>query len=852
MTKHLSLTAICIAAAIISGCSAGQSAPADLYLDESAGIGERVEDLLSKLTVDEKIGLMRTLSPSIERLGIDKYYHGNEALHGVVRPGRFTVYPQAIGLAAMWNPALVEEISGTISDEARARWNALDQGRNQNIPYADVLTFWSPTVNMARDPRWGRTAETYGEDPFLSGQTGAAFVRGLQGYDKRYLKVVSTPKHFTANNEEHNRFECKAVIPEKMLREYFLPAFEACIKEGHAESIMAAYNAINGTPCTCNHWLLTELLRDEWGFDGYVVSDCGGVGNILYSHKFVDTPEDAAAVALKAGLDLECGDNIYIEPLQRAYESGLVSIEDIDRAVRRILTARMRLGMFDNPEHNPYSQIPESVIGCRKHQDLALKAARESIVLLKNDGILPLKRNDLKKVAVVGINADKCVLGDYSGVPTIMPVSILQGVKDICGERVEVTSVPWTSAGNGMQSLDENCFEDGLTAEYFDDTYWNHKTVERKENLLYFEPDNQAPDPLVPVHNLSVRWTGDIVADASGKYEFELVQFGGSCRVHMDGKQVMGHGCPDSCVLSFSKGSRHHLVVEFSNERDYCLVKLNWKKPDSQADEVYASAIEAARRSDVVIAAMGYNKTIEREGLDRPDLNLPADQEEFLKALKAVNPNVILVLMAGNSLSLNWEDENLPAIVDSWYGGEFGGQAVAEVLFGDVNPSGKLPLTFYKGVEQLPAFDDYQVSNGRTYKYLEEKPLYEFGYGLSYTSFEYSALKVSRRGKGWNVRFTVANTGDVAGTEIAQVYARIPDYEGKCPLKELKGFTRVELAPGEKKTVTVFIPDSRLRYWSDSAKEFRYSTVRPEIMVGASSSDIRLCLSQAAGIRRAR
>lgn len=840
MFKHLIFPAALVAAMVISGCSSKQSTATELYLDESASIEERVEDLMSRLTVDEKIGLMRTLSPSIERLGIDKYYHGNEALHGVVRPGRFTVYPQAIGLASMWDPALVEEISGTISDEARARWNALDQGRNQTLAFADVLTFWSPTVNMARDPRWGRTAETYGEDPFLSGQTGAAFVRGLQGYDKRYLKVVSTPKHFTANNEEHNRFECNAVIPEKMLREYFLPAFEACIKEGHAQSIMAAYNAINGIPCSCNHWLLTDLIRGEWGFDGYVVSDCGGVNNILTSHKFVDTPEEAAAAALKAGLDLECGDNIYIEPLHAAYESGAVSIEDIDLAVRRILTARMRLGLFDNPEHNPYAQIPESVIGCQKHQDLALKAAHESIVLLKNDGILPLKRDELKKVAVVGINASKCELGDYSGVPTIRPISILEGVKDICGEGVEVVTAPWFSAGNGMTMMDESCFDGGITAEYYNDTFWENKTLERKENLLYFEPDNQAPDPLVPVHQMSARWSGDIVADVDGMYEFELVQFGGSCKVFMDDKQIMGRGCPNTCSFDYKKGSKHHLVVEFRNDRDYCMMKINWKKPGSAADQVYAKAIEAAKESDVVIAAMGYNKTIEREGLDRPNLNLPADQEEFLKALKAVNPNVVLVLVAGNSLALNWEDENIPAIVESWYGGEYGGQAVADVLFGNCNPSGKLPLTFYKGVEQLPAFDDYQVSNGRTYKYLEEEPLYEFGYGLSYTQFDYSALKVSRHGKGWNIKFTVANTGDMAGDEVAQVYARIPDYEGKSPIKELKGFTRVSLNPGEKKTVTVFIPDSKLRYWSESAGEFKFSTLKPEIMVGSSSSDIRL------------
>lgn len=840
--KHSLLFATVLVVGSLTACSSKQETRpvSDVYLDENAPIEKRVEDLLSKLTVEEKIGLMRSLSPSIDRLGIDKYYHGNEALHGVVRPGRFTVYPQAIALGAMWDPALVEEISSSISDEARAKWNALDQGKLQTLAFADVLTFWSPTVNMARDPRWGRTAETYGEDPFLSGQTGAAFVRGLQGYDKRYLKVVSTPKHFTANNEEHNRFGCNADIPEKMLREYFLPAFEACVTEGHAQSIMAAYNKINGMPCSCNHWLLTDLLRGEWGFDGYVVSDCGGVGNLYYTHKYAKDEKEAAVLALKAGLDLECGDNIYIEPLQEAYEKGLVSIEDIDLAARRILTARMRLGMFDNPAHNPYAQIPDTVIGCRKHQDLALKAARESIVLLKNDGILPLDRNKLKKIAVVGINASKCELGDYSGFPTILPVSILQGIKDLCGAGTEVVTAPWKSAGNGMEMLDAGNFVDGITAEYFTDTFLKNRTLERKEDYLYFEPNNQAPDPLVPVHQMSARWSGDLVADSDGSYAFELERYGGRCKVFIDGKQVMGSGMHSSCSLDFKAGSIHHLVMEYSNERDYTLLKLNWCKPGSHPVDLYADAVELARESDVVIAAMGYNKTIEREGLDRADLNLPADQEAFIKSLKAVNPNVVLVLVAGNSLSLNWEDENLPAIVESWYGGEFGGQAVAEVLFGDCNPSGKLPLTFYKGIDQLPPFNDYQVSNGRTYKYLEEEPLYAFGHGLSYTDFEYSCLRVKRHGKGWNVKFSVANTGDRAGDEVAQVYVRIPDYEGKSPIKELKGFSRVSLNPGEKKGVTVFIPDSRLRFWSDSAHRFKFSRLKPEIMVGSSSSDLRL------------
>ena len=354
------------------------AAVAQPFRDESLPIEQRVEDLLQRMTVNEKIDLLRATSPENKRLGFPKYYHGNEALHGIVRPGRFTVFPQAIGLAAMWNPELMQRVSSAISDESRARWNQLEQGRLQTHQFSDLLTFWSPTVNMARDPRWGRTPDTYGEDPFLAGEMGT-------GDDPRYLKAVSTPKHFAGNNEEHNRFECNVPTSEKQLREYYLPAFEALVRRGKAASIMSAYNAINGIPCTASPWLLTKVLRDDWGFQGYVVSDCGAVDLIRSGHHFVREKETAATLALKAGLDLECGDDVYTEPLLNAYRMGMVSDEDIDRAARRVLTARMRLGFFDKPESCPYTQIPPSVIGSDEHQQLALEAARQAIVLLKND-----------------------------------------------------------------------------------------------------------------------------------------------------------------------------------------------------------------------------------------------------------------------------------------------------------------------------------------------------------------------------------------------------------------------------------------------------------------------------------
>lgn len=470
----------------------------ELYKNEDAPLHERIMDLLSRLTVEEKVSLLRATSPGISRLDIPKYYHGNEALHGVVRPGRFTVFPQAIGLAATWNPELQYQVATVISDEARARWNELDQGKLQKGQFSDLLTFWSPTVNMARDPRWGRTPETYGEDPYLSGTMGTAFVRGLQGDDARYLKVVSTPKHFAANNEEHNRFECNPQISEKQLREYYLPAFEACIKDGKAASIMSAYNAINNVPCTLNSWLLTKVLRHDWGFQGYVVSDCGGPSLLVNAHKYVKTKEAAATLSIKAGLDLECGDDVYYEPLLNAYKQYMVSDADIDSTAYHVLKARMRLGLFDNGKNNPYTKISPSIIGSKLHQRVALEAAHQCIVLLKNHNwVLPLDTKKLKSIAVVGINAGNCEFGDYSGSPVIAPISILQGIKERVGKDIKVVYAPWRSAVDGMELIQGVSFPDGLKAEYFDNIQLKGIPKVRKEEWINFEPGNQAPDPFL-------------------------------------------------------------------------------------------------------------------------------------------------------------------------------------------------------------------------------------------------------------------------------------------------------------------------------------------------------------------
>jgi beta-glucosidase len=677
------------------------------------------------MSIIEKMQLLYEVAPAIPRLGIAKYDHGNEALHGVVRPGKFTVFPQAIGMAATWNPDLIYQVSSAISDEARARWNELEQGKNQTQKFSDLLAFWSPTVNMARDPRWGRTPETYGEDPYLTSRIGVSFVKGLQGDDPRYLKVVSTPKHFAGNNEEHNRFECKAEMSERSLRSYYLPAFKALITEGEAQSIMTAYNAINGVPCTANKWLLTDILRNEWGFNGYIVSDCGAPGFLYTPHNYAPTREDAAAMAIKAGLDLECSGYcnecfIFRDYLPKAYEMGKVTESEITSATFRVLRARFKLGLFDDPSLNPYTSISPSLIGSPKHQQLALETARQSMVLLKNsNNILPLNPKKVRSIAVLGINAATCEFGDYSGTPLNDPVSPLQGIINKVGKESKIQTLPW------------------------------------------------------------------------------------------EGKSYTA---------------------------------LKKKTPDKKAEDLYQEEKQLAKKCDVAIVVLGVNKSIEMEGRDRSTLDLPTDQQQFIKEIYKANPKTIVVLIAGSSLAINWMQENIPAIINAWYPGEQGGNAIADVLFGAYNPAGRLPLTYYKSTEDLPAFDDYEVFNGRTYMYFNKKPLYAFGYGLSYTNFSYSNIRINKpsilHGDTIAVSVDIKNSGKYDGDEVVQLYLQQKEASVKMPDKQLKAFKRISLKTGETKTVRFDLCKKDLSYWNDK-NEFVLEPGEFNVQLGASSDDIR-------------
>lgn len=825
----------------VTGMSMAQQVP---------NLHQRVTTLLNQMTVEEKVDLLRATSPGVERLGVPKYLMGNEALHGVVRPGKFTVFPQAIGLASMWNPELHHQIATAISDEARAKWNAFDQGRNQHDQFSDLLVFWSPTVNMARDPRWGRTPETYGEDPYLSGVLGAAFVRGLQGDDPNYLKVVSTPKHFVANNEEHNRFECNAQIPERDLREYYLPAFERCVRQGKAESIMSAYNCINNVPCTVNPWLLKSVLRDEWGFDGYVVSDCGAPSLVMTDHHFVRLPETAAALCLKSGLDLECGDNIYKEPLLSAYRQHMVTEAEIDSAAYHVLRSKIRLGVMDDPAKVPYSHLDPSLVGCEEHHQLALEAARQSMVLLKNDrGFLPLNARKLKKIAVVGINAANCELGDYSGTPVHDPISVLEGIRRQVGDGVEVYTAPWrTLDDTSMQLLTGEALPSGLKAEYYSNMYLVDTPKTRTDKSINYEPKNQAPDPFLPKSPMSVRWTGELVPPVSGEYTLNFKTDDG-CRLWIDGKLLIDdwtthpqHDC--TATIHLQAGQHYQLQAEYYDEGGECVARLLWSIPGRDKEfnlDLYEAGMEQqVRQSDVVVAVMGINRSIECEGQDRNSLNLPADQERFLRRLYELNPRTVLVLVAGSSLAIGWEQEHLPAILDAWYAGEQSGVAVAETLFGKNNPAGRLPLTFYRSMDDLPPFNDYDVTKGRTYQYFQGEPIYPFGYGLSYTTFRYRNLQVSRQDSDLCVELNVQNQGHLDGDEVVQVYIQYPEQERPTPIKQLRAFQRIHVQKGRSQHVKLNIPYADIRLWDEEKGTFFTPQGTYKIMVGKNSADIQL------------
>jgi beta-glucosidase len=840
-----------------------------VYKDTSLPVKKRVADLVSRMTLEEKILQMVFDAPAIERLGIPQYNWWHEGLHGMGRAGAATVFPQAIGLAATWNPDLMAQIAVVISDEGRAKHH--EAARRGIREIYTGLTYWSPNVNIFRDPRWGRGQETYGEDPYLSALLGVVFVKGLQGDNPEYLKLVATPKHYAVHSgPESIRHHFDAVVNERDMRDTYLPAFEACIREGGAVSIMGAYNRVNGEPACASQTLLQKILRQEWGFggldglEGYVVSDCWAIIDIYAHHQVVATPEEAAALAVQNGCELNCGSTY--PALVGAVKQGLISEATIDRAVERLFIARFRLGMFDPVEQVPYAQIPYEVINSPEHQALALRAARESMVLLKNeDNLLPL-RKDLGSIAVVGPNADdlSVLVGNYCGTPAAA-ITPLEGIRRKLSPSTKLYYAQGCGLVDGvppfqvipsayLRPMEADAGTTGLTATYYANADFEGEPVMNQvDRAVDFVWKDTTPLTGNWGDDFSVRWGGYLVPPASGKYRLGVDGFSGY-ELYLDDELIaeyadIHHPVLRSKEIELEGGRLYNLRLEYFSRGLDPQARLLWARPDVDHE---TPALEAASRAEVIVAVMGLSPRLEGEempvqvdgfaGGDRTRIELPPKQEDFLKKLHDLSKPVVLVLLNGSALAIPWAARHVPAIVEAWYPGQAGGDALADVLFGDHNPGGRLPITFYESTGDLPPFEEYAME-GRTYRYFRGEPLFAFGHGLSYTTFELDNLRIEPNtvsvGDKVTVHVDVTNSGTRAGDEVVQLYVRHPDAAVPRPIKELKGFKRISLEPGDRKTVTFVLHAHQLGYY-DEAMRYAVHPGKIDMMVGNASDHLPL------------
>ena len=811
-----------IFATSIGGASFAQTPASEkpAYLNPDLPTEVRVDDLVSRMTLEEKASQVVHQAKAIPRLGVPAYNWWSEALHGVLTD-HVTVFPEPIGLAATFDAPAIHEMAVAISTEARAKHHELIRNGTFN---ATGLDFWAPNLNIFRDPRWGRGQETYGEDPYLTGVMGSAFVRGMQGDDSKYLRTIATPKHFAVHSgPEPLRHQFDAKVSRHDMEDTYLPAFRAAVTEGKAGSVMCVYNSVNGEPGCANNFLLQAKLRDQWQFGGYVVSDCDAVLDIERGHHFVKTAAEAAAVSMARGTDLDCnepGDDSshYVD----AVNQGLLSLQDLDRSVKRLFRARFQLGMFDPPELVAYARIPYSETDSEAHRQLANKLARESMVLLENNGILPL-RESVKQIAVVGPLADstKVLLGNYNGSTSRM-TSALDGIRKQF-PSVHLTFSPGTEPlrektvpipGNFLSTEDG---KPGLKAEYFQGVNLaGPPALLRTDKQIDFEFNGAVAPGLGPL-NFSARWTGVLRPDKTATYEIGASGDDGY-RLWIDGKLLAEdwstHGVTTKISkLDLQKGHSYSVKMEYFQGGGGAVAKLVWIPPDSASEDFLGRAIADAKRADVVIAIVGITSELEGEemtvnlpgfkGGDRTSLDLPKQEEDLLKAMKQTGKPLVVVLMNGSALSVTWAKKNADAVLDAWYSGEEGGKAIAETLAGINNPAGRLPVTFYTGIDQLPAFEDYSMK-GRTYRYFAGTPLYPFGFGLSYSKFTYSNLKLStailKARDPLTVEADVRNTSSIAGDEVVQLYLGFPAVDG-APIRALRGFSRIHLAAGETQHV---------------------------------------------------
>ncbi len=802
---------------------------------------ERLSDLIRVMTVEEKINQLTNQTDSIPRLGIPEYNYWSEALHGILESGA-TSFPQCVALGSTWDPELIHRIATAISDEARVLNTIKGKG----------LTYWSPTINIARDPRWGRNEESYSEDPYLLSRMGVAFIKGMQGDHPYYFKTISTPKHFLANNEEERRHTGSSDVDMRCMFEYYLPAFRDAIIEGNAYSIMGAYNEVNHVPSNANTFLLNDLLRRKWGFQGYVVSDCGAINDMVNGHHFFDTYAEASARSILAGCDLDCGWE-YRSGLKEAIEMGLLEEKDLDSALTRVLSARFRLGDFDPAEMVPYSSIPNEKLDCKENRSLALEAAQKSIVLLKNNGILPINIDKIKSIAVIGPNAADAQLGIYSGFPNVL-VSPLEGIKNkakALGINVEYNR--GSSIGGGLlKPIEPQYFtkldgadKAGIVGEYYDNMKLSGTPVlTRIDSMVDFTFGTKSPASDIPEDKFSVRWKGKIIPPDT-IYHIGTSADDGS-RLYVDGELLiddwMEHGeKPISAAVKLIPGKEYEIVYEYYENGMGACARLTWDL--GQTD--FHKAKEIAARNDVVILFVGVSPGISQEELDRNNIELPKVQRDLIAEVASVNPNIIIVLVNGGPVALAGSENKAEAILEAWYSGELGGNAIADVLFGDINPGGKLPETFYISTQQLPDMSDYDIiNNPRTYMYFDQPVLYPFGHGLSYTQFKYSNLKLSsekiKKDSEVEIQFEIQNSGKMKGDEVVQIYVHCNTASIKVPINQLKRFQRITLSPGEKKTLTFKIPASEFSFYDTKTNDFKIETGEFEIQVGSSSKDIRL------------
>ncbi|UMB60981.1 glycoside hydrolase family 3 C-terminal domain-containing protein [Lutibacter sp. A80] len=844
MKKYISLIILTI---IVFSCKENKPT----YKNPNESFENRAKHLVSLMTLEEKVSQMSYESPAIERLEIPEYNWWNECLHGVARAGVATVFPQAIGMGAMWDKQQMFRVANAISDEARAKHHEF-ASRNKRGIYQG-LTYWTPNINIFRDPRWGRGMETYGEDPYLTGELGVQFIKGLQGDDPTYYKLIATAKHFVVHSgPEISRHSFNVTpTPYDMVNTYS-PQFEKVIKQAGVYSIMCAYNSYDGLPC-CGNTELSDLLRNKWGFKGYIVSDCWAIKDFYNkgAHEVSENQQEAAAMAVKAGTDLNCGDSY--PALVEAVKNGHITEDELNVSLERLIVARLKLGLFAPEGAVKYEKIPYDVVDSETHRLLALETSRKSLVLLKNENnLLPFSK-DVKKVAVIGPNSDdlEVLLGNYNGYPS-NPITPLKGIIDKLPDA-EVNFAVGCKTAEGLPIFeviptsvlftDETLQTNGLNAAYYSNLNCegtpNHSQIDKNVDFIW---RTKAPFSDMKYDHFSVRWTGYLSVQKTGKYALGGEAFSGM-KLYLDDKLLVEredvhHPKKEYEYVSLEAGKKYKIKLEYKqNNTDYAIMRFLWEAP---TDSLEQEAIEIAKKSDLIVLCMGLSPLLEGEemkvkvdgfsGGDRLDVKLPKTQTDLMKKLNKLGKPMVLVLLNGSAVAINWENDNIPAIIEAWYPGQAGGTAIADVIFGDYNPAGRLPLTFYKDINDIPEFSEYDMK-GKTYRYFKGEALYPFGYGLSYTNFKYSDLKIQKEistNQNLKVSVDITNKGEFNGEEVVQLYATRLKDDGLNPTRLLLGFNRIHLNVGETKTVEFTVTPKQLAIVN---KDYQQVVINEEISI---------------------